>query len=105
VTTESAALRAARGRLVRDEVTGQVGRLMYVGDWEDPSTRKSYRLAFIRPEHGGREWTTAPDKVTVLTGAGSGTPGGRASTVCAHPDTEQRGGKTYCESCRKQLYL
>jgi hypothetical protein len=56
------------GRLVRDEVTGRTGILMAVLDYEDgsryPRTRE--RLAFLRPERGGREWTASPDRVTVI---------------------------------------
>lgn len=65
-----------RGRLVRDEVTGGVGELMYVGDYEDPADcpRRRQRLAFLRPEGGGREWTTDPERVTVL---GTGRPAAR----------------------------
>jgi hypothetical protein len=66
-----------RRRLVRDEATGLVGELMYVGDFEDPAgghlrrrqgeyPRRRQRLAFLRPEGGGREWTTDPDHVTAL---------------------------------------
>jgi hypothetical protein len=41
---------------------------MYVGDFEDPASqpRRRQRLAFLRPEGGGREWTTGPDQVTAL---------------------------------------
>ena len=60
-----------RRRLARDEATGGVGELMYVGDFEDPARypRRRQRVAFLRPEGGGREWITDPDHVTVL-GAG-----------------------------------
>jgi hypothetical protein len=41
---------------------------MYVGAYDDPAVypRRRRRLAFLRPEGGGREWTTDPDHVTVL---------------------------------------
>lgn len=57
-----------RRQLVRDEVTGSVGELMYVGDFEDPAKhpRRRQRLAFLRAEGGGREWTAHPDHLTVL---------------------------------------
>lgn len=62
----------AQGQRVRDEVTGRVGVLMDVGDWEDPQARTTQRLAFLRPEHGGREWTTEPDRLSVLPPAAKG---------------------------------
>lgn len=63
-------------RLVRDEVTGDVGELMYVGDFEDPATypRRRRRVAFLRPEGGGKEWETDPDRVTVLRPGPKGAP-------------------------------
>jgi hypothetical protein len=65
-----------------------VGELMYVGDFADPAwghlrrrqgeyPRRRQRLAFLRPEgviHGGREWTTDPDHVTVLGTGPQGAP-------------------------------
>lgn len=36
-----------------------------VKDWEDPTKlpddRRKVTTAFVRPEHGGIEWTSAPD--------------------------------------------
>ncbi|GGO57371.1 hypothetical protein GCM10012287_53100 [Streptomyces daqingensis] len=80
------------GRLVRDEVTGEVGELMHVGEYEDLAghPRRRRRLAFLRPEGGGLEWTTDPDHVTLLGsatsrrrdhhGGGSGDPRSEAGT-------------------------
>ncbi|MDT0449954.1 hypothetical protein RM609_12865 [Streptomyces sp. DSM 40473] len=31
--------------------------MQFIGEWEDPNTRRRYRRAvFLRPERGGREW-------------------------------------------------
>lgn len=54
------------GQRVRDEATGRIGTLMEVSEWEDPRARTTQWLAFLRPEHGGREWTTEPHQLTVL---------------------------------------
>ncbi|MDT3396923.1 hypothetical protein RKE29_09740 [Streptomyces sp. B1866] len=71
------------GRLVRDETSGRTGLLMAVVDYADPAQcppypRRVERLAFVRPEHGGREWTARPDRVRVLAqdGGGADVPSG-----------------------------
>ncbi|WEB42684.1 hypothetical protein MOV08_27835 [Streptomyces yunnanensis] len=56
------------GQLVCDEATGRIGVLKAVDDeWIDPAApsywRRTQSLAFIRPERGGREWTTCPEQV------------------------------------------
>jgi len=66
VTAVTGCRAAALGQRTRDESTGRIGTLMYVGDGEDPRTGTTRRLPFPRPEHGGREWTTGPDRLTVL---------------------------------------
>jgi hypothetical protein len=41
---------------------------MFVGDWDDPRARpvRTYPLAFIRPLGDGVEWSTDPERVTLL---------------------------------------
>jgi hypothetical protein len=91
--------------VVRDEESGRVGELMFLGDWDDPDARppRTYRLAFIRPLGGGIEWSTAPECVTVLPAPE------RARAVdgarCAHNAVRQRDGKTHCRNCDAQIYL
>ncbi|MEU3351314.1 hypothetical protein [Streptomyces sp. NPDC037389] len=59
------------GSLVHDKRSGRDGKLMYIGDDEDPSTgRKKHNVAFLRPEQGGVEWTTAVDNVEPISGKG-----------------------------------
>ncbi|WP_209343341.1 hypothetical protein [Streptomyces montanisoli] len=89
---------------MRDEATGRVGELMFLGDWEDPDARppRSHRLAFIRPLGGGREWCTAPECVTVLPACEPPAAGG---TRCTHDVIARRDGKTHCRDCAAQIYL
>ncbi|MBB0230690.1 hypothetical protein FOE67_14480, partial [Streptomyces calidiresistens] len=61
----------AVGSLVRDEETGRVGVLQDVLTFRDTSVPpylppRTRTLAYIRPEGGGREWTTDPGRVTVV---------------------------------------
>lgn len=56
------------GQRVRDTATGQVGLLMDIMSYTDPSgdphkPRRTEVLAFIRSEVTGREWTTHPENV------------------------------------------
>ncbi|MCA1221696.1 hypothetical protein [Streptomyces sp. 8L] len=91
--------------VVRDEESGRVGELMFLGDWDDPDARpvRTYRLAFIRPLGGGIEWSTSPDRVTVLPPAERPRPAG--GVRCAHHVVRQRAGKTHCRDCEVQIYL
>ena len=65
-------LRAELGKLVRDEATQRVGILMDVFEYSErvpPQPSGGLHppaLAFIRPEHGGREWEARTERITVL---------------------------------------
>ncbi|MFF6830756.1 hypothetical protein ACFY84_02675 [Streptomyces sp. NPDC012438] len=55
------------GRRVEDGA-GRVGILRdlirdYEGPAESPRERRKRAMAFLRPEHGGREWLIPPDHV------------------------------------------
>ncbi|WP_030908550.1 hypothetical protein [Streptomyces sp. NRRL F-5126] len=90
--------------VVRDEATGRVGELMFLGEWDDSDARppRSRRLAFIRPLGGGCEWCTAPECVTELPAYERPDAGGQ---YCAHRAIGQRDGKTHCRDCAAQIYL
>ncbi|WP_282696232.1 hypothetical protein [Streptomyces sp. CC208A] len=58
------------GKLVQD-AHGRVGILRdVISDYEDPavmpSERRPRRMAFLRPENGGREWLVSPSMVSRL---------------------------------------
>ncbi|WP_311610540.1 hypothetical protein [Streptomyces hesseae] len=45
------------GARVFDPGTDREAIVQFIGEWEDPNTRRRYRRAvFLRPERGGREW-------------------------------------------------
>ena len=50
------------GATVRDDA-GSTGVVQFIGEWEDPYTRRLHDCAvFLRPPGGGVEWTiTDPD--------------------------------------------
>ncbi|MFC8898534.1 hypothetical protein [Streptomyces cinereoruber] len=57
------------GKRVRDSA-GRVGILRdVIADYEDPAElpgeRRKRSVAFLRPEHGGREWLVPPDSVAL----------------------------------------
>ncbi|MEV6575652.1 hypothetical protein [Streptomyces sp. NPDC051577] len=45
---------------VEDEGRGRRGIVQFIGEWEDPATRRINPCAiFLRPEGGGTEWIVA----------------------------------------------
>ena len=68
------------GQLVRDTETGRVGELMAVTDYTDASQpthirpRVVQRLAFLRPDGGGVEWTTSPNSIIAAIDPWEGAP-------------------------------
>ncbi|MFE7935113.1 hypothetical protein ACFU6S_41610 [Streptomyces sp. NPDC057456] len=48
------------GAAVVDEGHGRRGIVQFIGEWEDPVTRRVTPCAiFLRPEDGGTEWIVA----------------------------------------------
>ncbi|MFF4648035.1 hypothetical protein [Streptomyces sp. NPDC001389] len=48
------------GARVLDPVQDREGIVQFIGDYEDPSTRRfTPEAVFLRPEGGGREWIVA----------------------------------------------
>jgi hypothetical protein len=57
---------ALLGRLVLDTRSGRIGILRAVV-WEKPAYgRRRRRRAWLRPEGGGVEWTTAPEAIRAV---------------------------------------
>ncbi|MEU9030924.1 hypothetical protein AB0D46_26100 [Streptomyces sp. NPDC048383] len=50
------------GARVFDPGRGREAIVQFIGDYEDPATRRCMPTAvYLRPEGGGREWIVAPD--------------------------------------------
>ncbi|MGW6821197.1 hypothetical protein [Streptomyces sp. NPDC055005] len=52
------------GARVLDPAKDREGIIQFIGQWEDPQTRRVIPEAvFLRPEGGGREWVVADHQV------------------------------------------
>jgi hypothetical protein len=52
------------GARVLDAAQAREGIVQFIGDYEDPATRRlTAEAVFLRPEGGGREWIVADHRI------------------------------------------
>lgn len=55
------------GTVVKDKLTGKAGVFMGVELYSPAKSKRAELMAFLRPQGGGKEWTTRPVNVEPVT--------------------------------------